>query len=135
MVAKPDAPQQSYPCIQHRVEFILEKNYKGEMRKIFFSDSHCPYFLCTTRIETINLMIWTDQGPDQPAGKTYTLNFISFFFFTDLILFRYTTPRFLHCSYSSVSIKWSAIFVRHIVPVIYSCFSGLPELNPTLVLF
>ena len=55
--------------------------------------------------------------------------------FTDSAPFRYTKPRFLHYSDSGVSKKWSAIFVRCIVPEIYFCFSGFPELYHTSVLF
>ena len=38
--------------------------------------------------------------------------------FYRLNTFRYTKPEYLHCMYSGVSKKWSAIFVRCIVPEI-----------------
>ena len=55
--------------------------------------------------------------------------------FTDLAPFRHTKPGFLDCSFSGVSKKWSAIFVRCIVPEIYLGFWSLPELYHTSVLF
>ena len=48
--------------------------------------------------------------------------FFKFIYIIDLITFRYAKPGYLTCSYSGVSKKWSAIFVRFIVPEIYFYF-------------
>ena len=75
-------------------------------------------------------------GGVKVAGATDQQNlFFKFIYFIHLITFRYTKPGYLNCLYSSVTKKWSAIFVRCIVPEIYSCFWRSPEPYLISVLF
>ena len=63
------------------------------------------------------------RGGVKLAGSTDRQNlFFTFIYFINLITFRYTKLRYLNSSYSGVFKKWSAVFVRCIVPEIHFCF-------------
>ena len=63
------------------------------------------------------------RGGVKVAGSTDRQNLLfKFIYSIDLITFRYTKPGYLNCSYSGLSKKWSAFFVRCIVPEICFCF-------------
>ena len=58
------------------------------------------------------------SGINRPAKLIFQI----YLYNIDLITFRHTKPGHLNCSYSGVSEKWSAIFVRCTVPEIYLYF-------------
>ena len=77
-------------------------------------------------------LMWLHPGADpgilvregvKVAGSTDRQNLLfKFIYFIHAITFTYTNPGYSNCSYSGVSKKLSAIFVRSIVPEIYSYF-------------